>query len=88
LNHYESYEVTQRKDTELINAIISLDLKKFYTTLKNLNVSACGYGAIATLMSLTKKFSGKIELLKHSTSAEVSKDYSAVVGYSALIAFY
>ena len=87
LNHYESYDVTQRKDMELINAITSLDLKKFYRTLKNLNVSACGYGAIATLMSLTKKLNGKIELLWHSTSAEVSKDYSSVVGYSALIAF-
>ena len=88
LNHYESYEVTQRKDMELINAIISLDLKNFYKTLKNSNISACGYGAIATLMSLTKKLNGKIELLRYSTSAEVSKDYSAVVGYSALIAFY
>jgi len=88
LNHYESYEVTRRKDTELINSIISLDVKKFYTTLKNLNISACGYGAIATLMSLMKNLNGKIELLRHSTSAEVSKDYSAVVGYGALIAFY
>jgi len=86
LNHYESYEITQKKDMELIKAIISLDLKKFYKTLENLNVSACGYGAIAILMSLTKKLNGKIELIKHSTSAETSKDYSAVVGYCALIA--
>jgi len=84
-NHYESYEITQRKDAELIKAIISLDLKKFYQTLENLNVSACGYGAIATLMSLTKKLNGKIELIKHSTSAEVSGDYSSVVGYASLI---
>jgi len=85
LNHYESYEITQRKDTELINEIISLDLKKFYQTLERLNVSACGYGAIATLMSITKKLDGKIELLRHSTSAEINRDYSNVVGYGALI---
>jgi AmmeMemoRadiSam system protein B len=85
LNHYESYEITQRKDMELIKAIISLDLKKFYQTLERLNVSACGYGAIATLMSLTKKLDGKIELLRHSTSAEINRDYSNVVGYGALI---
>jgi AmmeMemoRadiSam system protein B len=36
-------------------------------------------------MSLTKNLDGKIELLKHSTSAEVSRDYSNVVGYGALI---
>jgi AmmeMemoRadiSam system protein B len=53
-----------------------------------LNVSACGYGTIATLMSLTKKLDGKIELIRHSTSAEVSRDYSNVVGYGALIAYY
>jgi hypothetical protein len=88
LNHYESYEITQRKDMELIKAIISLDLKKFYQTLERLNVSACGYGAIATLMSLTKKLDGKIELLRHSTSFKVRKDYSNVVGYGALVASY
>ena len=86
LNHYESYEITQRKDAEIIKAITSLDLKKFYQTLENLNVSACGYGAIATLMSLTKKLNGKIELIRHSTSGEVSEDYSSVVGYASLIA--
>jgi AmmeMemoRadiSam system protein B len=53
-----------------------------------LNVSACGYGAIATLMSLTKKLDGKIELIRHSTSAEVSRDYLSVVGYRALVAYY
>jgi AmmeMemoRadiSam system protein B len=88
LNHYESYEITQRKDMELIKTIISLDLKKFYQTLERLNVSACGYGAIATLMSLTKKLDGKIELLRHSTSAEINRDYSNVVGYGALVAYY
>jgi AmmeMemoRadiSam system protein B len=73
---------------ELIKTIISLDLKKFYQTLEKLNVSACGYGGIATLINLKKKINGKIELIKHSTSAEASKDYSAVVGYGALIAYY
>jgi len=87
LNHYESYDVTKRKDMELIDSIVSLDLKRFYQKIENLNVSACGYGAIATLMSLTKKLNGRIELTKYSTSAEVSKDYSNVVGYGALVAF-
>jgi AmmeMemoRadiSam system protein B len=53
-----------------------------------LNVSACGYGAIATLMSLTKKLGGKIELIRHSPSAEVSRDYLSVVVYRALAAYY
>ena len=87
LNHYENHELTQRKDAELIKTIVSLDLKKFYNTLENLNVSACGYGAIATLMNLTKKLGGKIELIKHSTSGEISGDYSSVVGYCALVSF-
>jgi len=87
LNHYESYEITQRKDMELIKEIISLDLKKFYQILERLNVSACGYGAIATLMSLTKRLNGKVEFLRHSTSAEVSRDYYNVVGYCSLVSF-
>ena len=88
LNHYENYEISRKKDMELINAIISLDSNKFYRVLKNLNVSACGYGGIATLISLTKSLNGKIELLRYSTSAETNKDYSSVVGYGALVSFF
>ena len=52
--HYETNSEAYRKDGELINAILSLDILKFYTTLERDNVSACGYGAIASIMKAVK----------------------------------
>ena len=52
--HYESNSEAHRKDMELIKAILSLDILKFYTTLERENVSACGYGAIASIMMAAK----------------------------------
>ncbi|MEM5815698.1 MAG: MEMO1 family protein [Candidatus Aenigmatarchaeota archaeon] len=85
--HYENYASVNEKDEKLIDAIISLDLEKFYKTINKWKISACGYGAIAVLMEITKILGGKIKLVKHSTSAEVSKDYLNVVGYASLISF-
>ncbi len=87
LNHYEDQETTIKKDKALIDSILSLDINRFYYTLYKYNVSACGYGAIATLIYITNKLGGKAKLLYASTSGEVTGYDVPVVGYSA-IAFY
>ena len=52
--HYESNSEAHRKDSQLIKSILSLDITAFYYTLRQYNVSACGYGAIATVMVAAK----------------------------------
>ncbi|MFL6430841.1 MAG: MEMO1 family protein [Nitrososphaeraceae archaeon] len=84
--HYESNDEAHRKDSELIKAILSLNISKFYTVLDRLAVSACGYGAIASVMKAAKDLGAtKGELLKYATSGNVIGDMSAVVGYSSII---
>jgi AmmeMemoRadiSam system protein B len=84
--HYESNSEAHRKDGELINAILSLDVNKFYAVLERLDVSACGYGAIASIMVAAKNLGAtKGELLKYATSGDVTGDASAVVGYSSIV---
>ena len=84
--HYESNSEAHRKDMELINAILSLDILKFYTTLERENVSACGYGAIASIMTAAKNLGAtKGELLKYATSGDVIGDINTVVGYSSIV---
>ena len=84
--HYESNDEAHRKDSELIKAILSLDVSKFYTVLDRLAISACGYGAIASVMKAVKDLGAtKGELLKYATSGNVTGDMSAVVGYSSII---
>lgn len=54
--------------------------------LESLNVSACGYGAIATVMTAVKNLGAKEgRLLKYATSGDVAGDKSSVVGYSSII---
>jgi len=84
--HYEPNNEAHRKDGELIKAILALDVSKFYTVLERLDVTACGYGAIATIMVAAKNLGAtRGELLKYATSGDVTGDTSAVVGYSSIV---
>jgi MEMO1 family protein len=84
--HYEPNDEAHRKDNELIKAILSLDISNFYTTFERLNVSACGYGAIASIMTAAKALGAtKGELLRYATSGDVIGDTNNVVGYASII---
>ena len=84
--HYEPNSEAHRKDGELIKTILALDVNKFYAVLERLNVSACGYGAIATIMVAARNLgANKGELLKYATSGDITGDASAVVGYSSIV---
>jgi hypothetical protein len=70
----------------LIKAILALDVNKFYSVLERLDVSACGYGAIASIMIAAKSLGAKGgELLRYATSGDVTGDKNAVVGYSSIV---
>ena len=84
--HYEPNAEAHRKDNELIKTILSLDVSAFYSVLERLNVSACGYGAIASVMTAVKILGAtKGVLLKYATSGDVKGDTRSVVGYSSII---
>jgi AmmeMemoRadiSam system protein B len=84
--HYEPNGEAHKKDAELIKTILSLDVNRFYTILERMNISACGYGAIATMMVAAKNLGAtRGELLKYATSGDVTGDVSAVVGYSSIV---
>jgi len=86
LTHYEPNESAHKKDNELIGAMLELDVPKFYSVLERMDVSACGYGAIASIMVAAKSLGAtKGELLKYATSGDVTGDTGAVVGYSSVV---
>lgn len=85
LTHYEPNERARQKDLALLAEVIKMNVPSFYNTLERKNVSACGYGAIASVMRLSKiagKSSGT--LLKYATSGDTSGNNSSVVGYSSV----
>ncbi len=82
LNHYEDQETTLKKDAAIIEAIESMDVMKLYRAVYELDITMCGFGAVATLMMLNL---GRPRILKHATSGDVSGDYLEVVGYLSAI---
>ena len=48
LTHYEENNFAHKQDKSLIEPILRLDLDSFYQILKENQISACGYGAIAS----------------------------------------
>ncbi|MDK2892794.1 MEMO1 family protein [Methanohalophilus sp.] len=84
--HYEPQEVALEKDEALIEAILEMDIEEFYKRIVEVNASACGYGPIAAMLAASKEMGAtSAELLKYATSGDVSGDYSAVVGYAAIV---
>ncbi|MGI0057623.1 MAG: MEMO1 family protein [Nitrosarchaeum sp.] len=84
--HYEQNEFAHEQDMVLIEPILKLDVKKFYDVLEDRNVSACGYGAIASTMVACKELGAtKGELLKYATSGDIMGDISSVVGYGSIV---
>ena len=84
--HYEQNEFAHEQDMALIEPILKLDVKNFYDVLEDRNVSACGYGAIASTMVACKELGAtKGELLKYATSGDITGDISSVVGYGSIV---
>ncbi len=84
--HYEPYESASRKDKLALEAVVSMDPKKFISTIDSENVTACGYGPIATLVTAAKGLlATEAKLLSYKTSGDITGDRSSVVGYAAVV---
>ena len=84
--HYQPADVARRIDSEVIDAVLDLDVSEMYSRLYQRNASVCGYGPIAATVTASKRLGGKeATLLNYSNSGEVSGDKGAVVGYAAII---
>ena len=85
LTHYEAANAAREKDLSLIGQVINMNLEGFYTTLERLKVTACGFGAIAIVMEVSRALGlSKCELLKYASSGDTTGDNNQVVGYGSL----
>ena len=86
LNHYEDDATTRVKDRKAIDQLLALNSRGLYDTCRNEEISMCGLGpAVAMITALNELSVKKPELVKYATSADVSGDRSAVVGYAGMI---
>jgi AmmeMemoRadiSam system protein B len=85
-NHYQDDATTRRKDHVAIERILQFDPRGLLDVCRKKEISMCGLGpAVAMLTALNHIGSNHAELVKYATSADVSGDTSAVVGYAGLL---
>jgi MEMO1 family protein len=86
MNHYESDAVTRVKDRKAIDQIIALEPRKLFETVRDENISMCGYAAaVAVLIAARDLGATRAELVRYATSGEVNGDTREVVGYAGII---
>ena len=84
--HYEPNDFAHKQDKSLITTIVNLDVDKFYSILQEKQISACGYGAIASTMIACKELGAtRGTLIKYATSGDIVGDKSSVVGYASIV---
>jgi len=86
MSHYLNADEAKQLDNLAFNAIEKLDSKELYLTVKNNNISMCGYIPATIMLAATKKLGAvKSELLIYSNSGDINNDYSSVVSYAGII---
>jgi hypothetical protein len=84
--HYKPQEVARKVDSQLMEAILNMDVPELYSRVYRYDATSCGHGPIAatiTASAIMGATSGK--LLRYATSGDVSGDYGQVVGYGAIV---
>lgn len=86
LNHYESQEISNVKDKLVLDAVVNLDEEALMDRVAEVGVSMCGVAPTYIVIVAAKKLGARrAELLDYRTSGDVTGDYSAVVGYGAVV---
>ncbi len=86
MTHYETHESASRKDKKAIDAIVALDENMLLERVCQLEISMCGYVPTVVMLTAAKELGAtRGELIKYTTSGEVSGDYRQVVGYASII---
>jgi MEMO1 family protein len=86
MNHYESDEVTRRKDHLALERLLALDARGLYDIVRNANISMCGFGPAVSMLTASGLLGAKrATLVRYATSGDVSGDRDEVVGYAGVI---
>jgi AmmeMemoRadiSam system protein B len=86
LNHYEDQTTSNRKDKLALDAVVSLDEELLMERVIEHEISMCGVAPTYIVLVAAKQLGARrAELLDYRTSGDVSGDFSAVVGYGAVV---
>lgn len=84
-SHYIPAAEAEKYDIYAIDALGNLDTGLFYRRIITEGISACGYGPIIAMTECCRLMGAEYsQLLKYSTSGDITGEYSEVVGYAAI----
>jgi MEMO1 family protein len=88
MNHYEDDSVTRAKDRRAIEQVLALDPRGLYDTVREGNISMCGYAPATVMLTAALEMGATgAELVRYATSGDVSGDRDMVVGYAGIAVF-
>jgi MEMO1 family protein len=86
MTHYESAASARKKDEIAIQAVVNLDAKALWNAIHSLSITMCGYLPVIAMINAARELGAvKGELVKYSTSGDVTGDNSSVVGYAGIV---
>ena len=78
-------EFAKEQDSKAIEMILAFDAKRFAAKVAQAEISMCGYGPVAAMLTAAKRLGAdRVKLLKYATSSDVSRDSHMAVGYGAI----
>ncbi|MEE9523297.1 MAG: AmmeMemoRadiSam system protein B, partial [Thermodesulfovibrionales bacterium] len=86
MSHYVTDDQARERDKLAIDMMLDIDPDGLYDVIKRHNISMCGFIPATVMLFAARQLGAEnAELVKYSTSAEMSGDYDHVVGYSGII---
>jgi len=86
MTHYESQESADKKDKSAIAEIVALREEGLYNVVRESNITMCGVNPSVSMIVCSKeRGAAKAELVRYTTSGDVTGDYDQVVGYAGII---
>lgn len=88
MSHYVSQDWAVKNDKRAIDEIIQLNSYGLFKICKDLDITMCGVSPAICGIEASKILGAKIgELIKYTTSGDISGDYDYVVGYAGIIIY-
>lgn len=86
MNHYESDEITRRKDGMALERVLVLDPRGLYDTVRNNGITMCGFGPAVSVLTASRLLGAtRATLVRYATSGDITGDRHEVVGYAGVI---
>jgi len=86
MNHYESDEITRRKDGLAIERVLALDAAGLFEVVRREAITMCGFGPAVSMLTAARLLgAARTTLVRYATSGDINGDRNEVVGYAGVI---